>query len=394
MSSSGHRNSAPPRQAHVAEDEGGNKTLVVRGVTSSHLESFLRKFPDTIANATRVRVQDCGLSSPAFHRLITSVLQASSQVEFVSFERCPGMALRDLAVTGCSNGCLRGLSASTCRIGPEELQALLNMMSPRKGCGDQVPQPPMVQRDEADEFEVGKDWVDETVLPLAFPGSSKALGLLPSDGVGHLVSLRLSGNKVGDRGCDAMARFLTEPCGSGLEELFLDDNRIGDDGCAFIASALSSPSGLRCLDLSRNRFRARGCSKIAEALTDGSRLEVLVMRSIGFGPSGTRALAPGLAAPSMLLRVDLRDNALGEIGKAIVCQACGHRSSGVYEVVMIQGNGAGRCSCRSCILSRAASGSIPQASDTGVSEEDTTFRHCLHDEFDAFVQDEDEAQFR
>ncbi|EOD06803.1 hypothetical protein EMIHUDRAFT_438657, partial [Emiliania huxleyi CCMP1516] len=63
--------------------------------------------------------------------------------------------------------------------------------------------------------------------------------VLASGAAPRLETLYLSGNKVGDEGCKALAAALgKEGAAPRLEKLYLNENKIGDEGCKALAAAL------------------------------------------------------------------------------------------------------------------------------------------------------------
>jgi len=66
----------------------------------------------------------------------------------------------------------------------------------------------------------------------------------------RLRALDLSNNRLGDRGCEALAGMVRQT--TSLQILFLSDNSIGDAGSWFLGSAFSVNSSLQMLDLDVN----------------------------------------------------------------------------------------------------------------------------------------------
>jgi Ran GTPase-activating protein (RanGAP) involved in mRNA processing and transport len=62
-----------------------------------------------------------------------------------------------------------------------------------------------------------------------------------------LEGLDLSGNRIGDSGCTALARALE--ANSTLEALLLSNNQIGDEGGRVLAAALRRNASLRHVDV-------------------------------------------------------------------------------------------------------------------------------------------------
>lgn len=164
-----------------------------------------------------------------------------------------------------------------------------------------------------------------------------------------LTVLRLSQNKVGDRGCCAIAEVLLG-YGKTLKELHLDDNRIGDLGAKALADALFDDKQLAVLGLGLNRIGPRGGSAIADALLENEAVVDVALNSNHVSSQGAVKFAELLAAHTNLSILDLRDNSLGVLGhrmlsRAIVDHPC-------LAMLKLQGNSIGNCTCKACICSR------------------------------------------
>jgi len=71
----------------------------------------------------------------------------------------------------------------------------------------------------------------------------------------NLEILNLNRNRIGDRGCSALSRYLPPK----LEELDLSDNKIGDEGCKDLVEYL--PRSVSHLDLRHNMIGREGCNE-------------------------------------------------------------------------------------------------------------------------------------
>lgn len=131
---------------------------------------------------------------------------------------------------------------------------------------------------------------------------------LSTGGALYLRQLSLAGNRIGDKGIQALAVALQCNhksrcdedvclcrcgfCGSHLE---LTVNRIGDAGAIALAKTPNrNTSGLRCLSLGRNRIGNAGAKALANALSSSeckSALDCLDLDHNRVAYSGAYALA-------------------------------------------------------------------------------------------------------
>lgn len=149
-------------------------------------------------------------------------------------------------------------------------------------------------------------------------------------GKAALRKLDLNGNEINfefnygfeEEGCIALFSVLTK-CPT-LTELNLRGNRIGERGADAIAKALGERIPLKVLDLAGNGIRRWGAERIAESLNESSLEELdLTGNQIKDGvrtdgdkeiTTGASKLAEALATNSSLTKLNLAANAIGAAG--------------------------------------------------------------------------------
>jgi Ran GTPase-activating protein (RanGAP) involved in mRNA processing and transport len=94
-----------------------------------------------------------------------------------------------------------------------------------------------------------------------------------------LISLKLNGNQMSDKGVFAIAKAL-ETANKTLETLDLGSNDITDQGAIYLAEMLKTNTALTNLDLSINRIGERGVRHLVGALDgDNKGLKRLSLRT-------------------------------------------------------------------------------------------------------------------
>jgi hypothetical protein len=131
--------------------------------------------------------------------------------------------------------------------------------------------------------------------------------------LGHLTSLNLGWNQVGEAGARAIAEHLGH-----LTSLNLGWNQVGDTGARAIAEHLGR---LTSLKLSSNNLGEAGARAIAEHL---GQLTSLNLRNNNVGEAGARAIAEHLG---QLTSLDLWDNQVGEAGARAIAEHLGQLTS-------------------------------------------------------------------
>ena len=158
-----------------------------------------------------------------------------------------------------------------------------------------------------------------------------------------LEEIHITGNRVGDRGCSAIAqsvrstnapivklalnenfnitaaacKSLAQCVGSSrtLQELNLSKVMIGAEGAKALATGIAESPALRVLELGSCKLRADGAKFIGEALARNQSLERLGLSRNSLGDKGVFDLvAGGLQSSSTLWELDLRHNSIGPEG--------------------------------------------------------------------------------
>jgi Ran GTPase-activating protein (RanGAP) involved in mRNA processing and transport len=118
-----------------------------------------------------------------------------------------------------------------------------------------------------------------------------------------LISLNLSGNKIGDVGVLEIARALAT--NTTLKELNLAKNLVGYVGALEIARALATNTTLQRLNLSENLVENEGAAAIAEALEINATLIDIDLLDNPIGELGVIAIAEMLTVNKVLVSVSL-----------------------------------------------------------------------------------------
>ncbi len=137
-------------------------------------------------------------------------------------------------------------------------------------------------------------------------------------------SLDLRSNRIGQRGCLAIASAATH-VGSHLQRVTLKGNLgIRDEGVAVFAEALRDPScSLTALGLGEVAMTLTGVTALAEALAANTRLESLDLRNNAIGAEGVEALARTLRTSNSTLKTLflIRNGILDHQDRAAGCLA-------------------------------------------------------------------------
>mmetsp|Transcript_4842 Transcript_4842/g.6656 ORF Transcript_4842/g.6656 Transcript_4842/m.6656 type:complete len:325 (+) Transcript_4842:44-1018(+) len=165
-----------------------------------------------------------------------------------------------------------------------------------------------------------------------------------------LVMLNLQGNRIGNRGAEAISLLLER--GSSLTELDLSANRIGDEGAVALGDALTRNSSLKIINLSENRINQEGAKAFATALKKDANhtLEALFLGGNRIGSSGTKSLCKALIDNFTLKTLDISSNGIGDVGAACVTNLV--QQNVTLDEINLEGNGIGICYCKGCVLKR------------------------------------------
>jgi len=128
----------------------------------------------------------------------------------------------------------------------------------------------------------------------------------------HILQfLDLTGNRITEKGAEELGHALKT--NHGVSTLMLADNELGCEGCAAIAVAMRSNVTLTELSLARNNINARGVRQLAEVLKHNTTLSILSLGSNPLGSEGYAAFSMCLAHKTRgLSKIDLSDTGLDE----------------------------------------------------------------------------------
>jgi Ran GTPase-activating protein (RanGAP) involved in mRNA processing and transport len=135
-----------------------------------------------------------------------------------------------------------------------------------------------------------------------------------------ITALILDGNRIGDRGANAIAEELKE--NTNLTELRLASNLIGNKGAIAIADAICVNKTLITLSLSKNMIGPKGGIAIGKSLNMNSSLRHLDMEDNSIGNKGALAIAKALVLPCITLQeLILSHNNIQGYGVAVLLKA-------------------------------------------------------------------------
>ena len=139
----------------------------------------------------------------------------------------------------------------------------------------------------------------------------------------NLQYLDMTGNRITEKGAEELGHALKN--NHGVSTLMLADNELGCDGAAAIAVALRSNATLTELSLAHNDIHARGVRQLAEVLKQNTTLSMLSLGSNPLGSDGYAAFSMCLAHKTRgLSKIDLSNTGLDE-------QAMKHLGDGLRE---------------------------------------------------------------
>ena len=129
-----------------------------------------------------------------------------------------------------------------------------------------------------------------------------------------LEELHVTGNRVGDRGCSALA-MAVRSTNAPIVKLALNENfNITAGACKSLAQCIASSRTLQELDLSKVMIGAEGAKALAAGLSESPALRVLELGSCKLRADGAKFIGEALARNLSLERLGLSRNSLGDKG--------------------------------------------------------------------------------
>eukprot|EP01065_Artemidia_motanka_P022911 TRINITY_DN27170_c0_g1_i1.p1 TRINITY_DN27170_c0_g1~~TRINITY_DN27170_c0_g1_i1.p1 ORF type:complete len:959 (+),score=298.90 TRINITY_DN27170_c0_g1_i1:61-2877(+) len=173
---------------------------------------------------------------------------------------------------------------------------------------------------QAREQRLCQEW-SEAKLPAAL---AKVTGQAPL--------LNLNGQRLGDNAVMAIADQVSL-CGGHLTTLLVDENRVGDEACATLAEVMRRCPALAFVSLGRNDIGCAGAARIAAALQAGAgALTHLNLEGNHIADEGAAALAAALREHGRVVDLNVAHNALS--GSSVV----GFVGMPSLEVLHVGGN--------------------------------------------------------
>lgn len=173
-----------------------------------------------------------------------------------------------------------------------------------------------------------------------------------------LLSLKLTGNRIGDDNMESLAIALAQ-C-PALTHLSLNANRITPLGTPSLARVLLQNQSLSYLDLGSNRIGDEGWEHLAHALGQSKTLTHLRLSDNEIGPAGAAHLAAVLWQCPLLAHLNLSWNEIDDSGTQRLaevlpqCQSIAHldldhnwiATRGIESLVPV----LGRCASLKCLI--------------------------------------------
>ncbi|XP_059817967.1 NACHT, LRR and PYD domains-containing protein 3-like isoform X2 [Hypanus sabinus] len=140
-------------------------------------------------------------------------------------------------------------------------------------------------------------------------------------GLHKCQELRLNDNNLGDSGVKLVSSALRNPeC--KIQKLWLIYVGLTDSGAEDLASALSTNTSLRTLNLSDNKLGDSGVKLVSAALRNPEcKIQKLRLIKVGLTDSGAEDLVSALSTNRLLAELELSNNKLGDSGVKLVSAA-------------------------------------------------------------------------
>jgi hypothetical protein len=132
----------------------------------------------------------------------------------------------------------------------------------------------------------------EALFKLSHHGAKQLAASMSRNNVATEVNL--SGNNIGDAGCQGFAIAIAHQEHSALRKVNFSDNNINDHGAKALAELLSKNSTIRHLDISGNKITAEGAGRLAEALANSDSIVTFNILDNRIGADGFMAFLAAL----------------------------------------------------------------------------------------------------
>lgn len=173
-----------------------------------------------------------------------------------------------------------------------------------------------VLANELEDSEYGAEHLDLSHNGMSEKGCSALMSTICDSGRlrESLVTLKLSGNRVGNYGVEQIAEFCRQS--SKLEVLELDETRLGGYGTGWLMSSLAPSKTLTRLTLQNNSIGEKGVEEIAELIQDTKCLKDLDLSYNNLRRKPANSIMVAVGANKSLTKLNLAWNALADEGAA------------------------------------------------------------------------------
>jgi len=143
--------------------------------------------------------------------------------------------------------------------------------------------------------------------------------------IANFKILNLERNWIGDRGCTLIAQALKNAATTRshccLEDLNLSYNHIRNTGFKYFAETIRMHKGLKTVKLDGNECGNDGAQDFATSLRESKSLTYLSMNKNDISAEAGKHIGEALAFNTVLQRMELGDNSIGDLGVGAICQA-------------------------------------------------------------------------